>query len=296
MRRIVAILTVAVAGAAACGDGDSSGAGISGELPTSVPAEEQLRIVSMSPTATETLFAIGAGELVVAVDDQSNHPPEAPMTELSGFGASVEAIADHEPDLVVMWFEPGDVQAGLEALGIDVLFQPAAATLDDVYAQIEELGGATGRDDSASDLVESIQTRLDELAAGIPDESRSATYFHEIDNTLYTATSSTFFGELYGLFGLTNIADPVDEDGSAFGYPQLAEEYVVDADPDLIFLADVDFGESAETVAARPGWSTLSAVQNGAIVELDGDVAGRWGPRVVDYAETIAEALEESVG
>jgi iron complex transport system substrate-binding protein len=289
MRRLLGSLSVIILIALGCGD-DSGGSGVTGEVP------EPSRIVSMSPTATETLYAIGAGDLVVAVDDQSTYPPEAPMTDLSGFGASVEAIAAHDPDLVVMWFEPGDVQAGLEALGIEVLYQDTATTLEDVYAQIEELGEATGHQAAAAELVSDMQDRLAELAAGAPATDEPLTYYHEIDNTYFTVTSSSFFGQLYGLFGLVNIADPADADGSAAGYPQLVEEYIIDADPDLVFLADVEFGESAETVGARPGWETLEAVRNGAIVELDGEVAGRWGPRVVDYAETIAGALEMVVG
>jgi iron complex transport system substrate-binding protein len=118
------------------------------------------------------------------------------------------------------------------------------------------------------------------------------TYYHEIDNTLYTVTSSTFFGEIYGLFGMVNIADAADEDGSAFGYPQLSSEYIVADDPEIIFLADVLYGESAETVAERPGWAVMTAVQNGDIVELDSDIASRWGPRIVDLARDIAAALE----
>jgi iron complex transport system substrate-binding protein len=97
------------------------------------------------------------------------------------------------------------------------------------------------------------------------------------------------------MFGLENIADPADEDGSAFGYPQLSSEYIVSADPDLIFLADVLYGESAETVAARPGWDVLTAVQEGNVVGLDSDIASRWGPRIVDFAESIADAVEAYV-
>jgi iron complex transport system substrate-binding protein len=289
MRRLigpfVAVVVFAVL-AAACGDDTSSSSDEPADGPT---------IVSMSPTATETLFAIGAGDLVVAVDDQATYPPEAPTTELSGFGASVESIVAYEPDLVIMWFDPGDVQTGLETLGVDVLFQPAAVTMDDVYGQIEELGAATGRTQDAAELVAEMQTSLDQLISSVPEGETSLTYYHEVDNTYYTATSTTFVGQLYALFGLENIADPADSDGSAFGYPQLSEEFIVDADPDLIFLADVAFGEDAAPVAARPGWATLSAVNNGNIVELDGEVAGRWGPRVVDYAETIAAALPVTV-
>jgi iron complex transport system substrate-binding protein len=285
MRRILgplATVMVLVVLAAACGDDSTA---------TTDPSDEAPIIVSMSPTATETLFAIGAGDLVVAVDDQSTYPPEAPLTDLSGFGPSVESIAAYEPDLVVMWFDPGDVRAGLEALGVEVLFQPAPVTMSDVYGQIEELGAATGRSAEAAELVAEMQTRFDELVADAPAPETPVSYYHEVDNTYYTVTSATFYGELYGLFGLDNVADPADADGSAFGYPQLSEEFIIDADPDLIFLADVEFGENAATVAARPGWGTLSAVRNGGVVELDGEIAGRWGPRLVDYAETIAAAL-----
>jgi iron complex transport system substrate-binding protein len=137
-----------------------------------------------------------------------------------------------------------------------------------------------------------IETDLTNIVVDSAGSGDGVTYYHEIDSTLYTVTSSTFFGEIYGLFGLVNIADPADEDGSAFGYPQLSSEYVVAADPDIVFLADVLYGESEETIVARPGWDVMTAVRNGDIVELDSDVASRWGPRIVDLAEAIASALE----
>ncbi len=105
-------------------------------------------------------------------------------------------------------------------------------------------------------------------------------------------TSTTFIGYVYGLFGLVNIADPADADGAAFGYPQLNEEFVITADPDIIFLADtLCCAQNAETVAARPGWDQLRAVQNGNVVELDDDVVSRWGPRIVDFVEAVAAAV-----
>ena len=123
--------------------------------------------------------------------------------------------------------------------------------------------------------------------AGSPETP--PTFFHEVDNTLYSVTSSTFIGSLYSLLGLENIADPADADG--FGYPQLTAEFILEADPDFIFLADVAFGESAATLAARPGWETLSAVAEGRIIELDADIASRWGPRVVDFLEAITQSV-----
>lgn len=250
-------------------------------------------IVSLSAVATEMLFEIGAGPQVVAVDDQSNFPEEAPMTDLSGFTPNLEAILSYEPDLVVITFDPGELVSGLEAAGVPVILFGAAATIDDVYIQIEALGEATGNLERAQAANRSIQTELDEIVTTSGDSGEGLTYYHEIDAMLFTVTSSTFFGEIYGLFGLVNMADPADEDGSAGGYPQLSSEFIVSADPNLIFLADVLYGENAQTVSERPGWGAMSAVQNGNIVELDSNVASRWGPRIVDLAESIAGGLEE---
>jgi iron complex transport system substrate-binding protein len=252
-------------------------------------------IVSLSSTATEMLFEIGAGDQVVAVDDQSNYPEEAPMTDLSGFTPNIEAILAHQPDLVIIGYEPGDLAASLNAASVPVIFHDAALKVEDTYRQIESLGAATGHVEEAIMLSESIRSDLAAIADETPVVAEGTTYYHELDNTFYTATSSTFFGQIYAMFGLENIADPADEDGSAFGYPQLSSEYIVSADPDLIFLADVLYGESAETVAARPGWDVLTAVQEGNVVELDSDIASRWGPRIVDFAESVADAVEAYV-
>jgi iron complex transport system substrate-binding protein len=241
------------------------------------------------------LFAIGAGDQVVAVDDQSNYPEDAPVTDLSGFTPNIEAILAHGPDLVVIGYEPGDLAASLNAAAVPVIHHDAAITVEDTYRQIESLGAATGHVDEAINLGEAIRSDLAAIADRAPDVPEGTTYYHELDNTFYTATSTTFFGQIYEMFGLENIADPADEDGSAFGYPQLSSEYIVSADPDLIFLADVLYGESAETVAARPGWDVLTAVQEGNVVGLDSDIASRWGPRIVDFAESIADAVEAYV-
>lgn len=248
-------------------------------------------IVSLSPTATEVLFAIGAGDQVVAVDDQSDFPPEAPTTELSGFQPNVEAIAAYDPDLVIASGDPGDLVASLEAIDVPVLVHPAAGTLDDAWAQIEQVGAATGHVAEAAALVTRLQSELDELVASVDVSDAGLTYYHELDPSHYTVTSSTFIGEVYGLFGLTSIADAAEDDNG--GYPQLSPEYIVEADPDLVFLADGECCDvTAEQVAARPGWDTVTAVRDGAITTLDEDAASRWGPRVVAFARSVAEALE----
>ena len=248
------------------------------------------RIVSISPTATEMVFAIGAGDRVVAVDQFSYYPAEAPVTDLDGWNPNVEAIASYDPDLVLMQAS-GDVAASLGALGIDVWAHDAPVAFEDVYFQIEQLGAVTGQDDEAAALVADMQAQIAELVGAAPDAS-GLSYYHELDNTLYTVTSGTFIGQVYGLFGLTNVADPADADGSARGYPQLSDEYLVDADPDIIFLADtLCCGQDAQTVAARPGWDQLTAVQTGRIVELNDDVVSRWGPRLVDFIGAISGVL-----
>lgn len=255
----------------------------------SIEARPQ-RILSLSATATEILFEIGAGEQVIAVDDQSNHPPEAPTTDLSSFEPNVEAIAGYQPDLVVFSYDVNDLGPGLSAVGIPGLFQPDAKTLDDTYEQIEQLGAATGHPAEAAALVERMKTEIEQIVAMLPPVDEARTYYHELDQTYYSATSSTFIGSVYSLLGLRSIADPAD--GGGTGYPQLSAEAIIDANPDLIFLADVKCcRQSAETVAQRPGWKQISAVRTGSIIELDDDVASRWGPRVVEFLRQVAEAV-----
>lgn len=248
------------------------------------------RIISLSATATESLFAIGAGPQVVAVDAFSNYPPEAPTTELSGFDSNIEALAAYEPDLVIVFFDPGELVAGLEAVGIPVLVQLAPVSLDEAYAQISQLGAVTGHREEADRLVASMQEELDAIVATVPGFEEPPTYYHELDATLYSVTSTTFLGALYSLVGLANIADPADTDG--YGYPQLSAEFIIESDPDIVFLADtICCAESSASVAARPGWDVLTAVKDGHVIELDDDIASRWGPRIVDLVGVFAAAL-----
>jgi iron complex transport system substrate-binding protein len=276
------------------GEGNAAGAGfpVTLESPAGKVELQQrpARVVSLSPTATEMLFAIGAGGQVVAADDYSNYPPSAPKTELSALQPNVEAIAGYRPDLVVFATDPGDLAASLRKLGIPALALPAATRLDDTYAQIQQLGKATGHAAEAEGLVAAMRVEIQQIVSSARLE-RPLTYYHELDKSLFTATSKTFIGQLYAQLGLENIADEADKDGS--GYPQLSAEYVVRADPDVIFLADTKCcGQSAKTVAARDGWDQIRAVRDGAVVELDDDVASRWGPRVVDFLRTVAARLK----
>jgi len=255
------------------------------------PAALPHRIVSLSPTATESLFAIGAGPQVVAVDNQSDYPKQAPHTSLSGFTPNVEAIAGYKPELVVVSYDPNGLVSTLRKLGIRVLVQDAAKNLDGAYAQILALGRITGHLPRATRLVGTMKRQIAGLLAKSTPRARGLTVFHELGPDLYSVTSSTFVGRVYSLFGLKNIADAADTAGSG-GYPKLSAEYVVAKSPDIVVLADINCcAQSAKTVASRPGWSTVAAVKSGTIVRIDDSIASRWGPRIVNFVRAIAGAL-----
>ncbi|WP_010542259.1 ABC transporter substrate-binding protein [Dietzia alimentaria] len=250
---------------------------------TTTAAGEPQAIVSLAPTTTEMLYAVGAGEQVVAVDERSDYPEEAPVTELSGYTPNLEAILGYAPDLVVLSDDSGDIVDGLERSGVEVLQLPAAQTLDDTYTQLEQVGAATGHIGEAAELVSRMQGEIDEIVASVPERESPLTYFHELDDTYYTVTDATFIGEVYSQLGLTSVATGDD------AYPQLSEELILETDPDVVFLADGQCcGATPETVAERPGWDGLTAVREGRVHLVDEDLASRWGPRVVDFMREVA--------
>lgn len=281
------VLTGAVLLAACGGDDDSSD---STSVDTSAVEQEAQRIVSLSPTHTEILYAIGAGDQVVAVDSMSNFPADAAITDLSSYEPNVEAIAEFDPDLVVIGDDFTGLADQLAAIGVESWVSSAPVSLYEAYAQIVDLGTAVGRSEAASELADSMKADIEEIIAGAAQLPEGTSYFLELDDTLYSVTSNTFVGSIFDMFGLRNIADATEGDTD---YPQLSAEFIVSQDPTLIFLADTKCcGASAETVAARPGWDVLSAVINGHVFGLDDDIASRWGPRLVDFVAAIADALK----
>ena len=250
------------------------------------------RIVSLSPTATEMLFAIGAGKQVIAVDDQSNYPSDAPMTKLSGFQPNIEAIAAYTPDLVVAADDAGGLVHGVQALNVPILLEPAAKNLDDSYTQIKQLGAATGHSSEAVSLVARLKSQVGAFVASVSRPSRALRVYHELDNTYYSVTSATFIGQVYKLLGLTNIADAAT--GAAPDYPQLSAEYIVSANPDIIVLADTKCcAQNLAAVSSRPGWGVIAAVRSGQVVGVDDDIASRWGPRVIDFMSAVAPHVQQ---
>jgi len=300
------VLIAAVAATAllftGCTSGDSGAgqpapsASKGGSYPVTVGAvtlnQRPQRIVSLSPTATEMLFAIDAGPQVVAVDDQSNYPADAPKTNLSGFKPNAEAVAAKNPDLVVLSDDIDKIVDQLTKLKIPVFRVPAAQRLGDTYTEIGQLGALTGHPTEAAALTDQMKADIDKIVKGVPQRATPLSYYYELDPTFYSVTSKTFIGSVFGLFGMTNVADPADADGSKGGYPQLSQEALLKADPDMIFLADSKCcKQSPASVEARKGWSGITAVKTGQIVALDDDIASRWGPRVVDLVQSVANAV-----
>jgi iron complex transport system substrate-binding protein len=290
-----ALLVVALVPAA--GGTAASGATSAAPFPATVTAgngkvtvsKRPVRIVSLSPTATETLFALGAGSQVVAVDDQSDYPKSAPKTGLSGYTPNVEAIAGYRPDLVVVAADPKDLVSALTRLGIPVLYHKPASTIPGAYQQIRQLGTVTGRGPQAARVVARMKARIAAIVAKRKPSAQGLSVYHELDPSFFSATSGTFVGRVYALFGLKNVADAAP---GGSDYPQLSPEFIVASNPELVVLADsICCGQTAATVASRPGWTGIKAVRSRSIVRVDDSVASRWGPRLVDFVRAVGTAL-----
>ena len=252
------------------------------------------RIVSLDPTATEDLYAVGAGSQVIAVDEASNFPPGAPVTTLSGVKPNVAAIAAYHPSLVIAQNYPGLV-AGLNKLGIPVLVEPEVTNLRDAYRQIQGIGLATGHAHQSDEVVENMTQQIDDTVADVGTKYRGMSYYWEQGvDPYHSATSATLVGRIMDLFGLRDITDAANAPGSG-PHPQLPASFIIAARPQLIFLADfglVTGGQTPATVAARSGWAGIPAVKAHAVFGLNADLASRWGPRLPQLVGEIANALE----
>ncbi len=264
-------------------------------------------VVSLSPTATETLYAIGAGAQVQAVDKDSNYPTHGlPAKRIDAFNPSVEALlgickrtASHpstKPDLVIISYDANDIAQKLSNLGVPVINQDAPTTLGGAYGQMLTLGRLTGHLAAAQRLVASLKSRIAADVASVPAHpGRDLTVYYELDPTFYSLTSGTFVGSLLKSLGTTNIADAQSTSADA-GYPQLSSEYIVTANPKLIFLADtVCCQQDAATVAARPGFAQVSAVVHHHVVGLNDDIASRWGPRLGILMDELTAAVKAAL-
>ena len=264
--------------------------GLGRDVVMDAPAQ---RIVSLAPSNTEILFALGAGSQVVGRDSFSDYPAEA--LSVTDIGATYEAlntelIVSLKPDLILL----AEVNAAeqvktLEDLGLTVYYLKNPTTLEEMYTNLEIVAQLTGRQPEAAELIESLKARVAAVDEKIMPLSSRLSIFYEIDATdpakPYTAGKGTFITLLIDRAGGYNIAADLD------GYPQLSLEQVVAADPMFIILGDSAYGVTPESIATRPGWENLSAVKNNQIFPFDDNLVSRPGPRLVDGLEALAKLL-----
>jgi len=262
----------------------------SGGFKTTI-AKEPKRIISLSPSATEIFFSIGADKQVLLVDSLSNYPKKAPISDISAFQPNVEAIVGKKPDLVLLSVDSvksNEVREALIKLNVPVLMEKAPTTLNDVYAEIKVLGRVTNKQTQAAALSKKMDREIKSILA-TAKKSKGVRIFHELDETYYSVTSDTFIGRVYKDFGVINVADAA-AGADSYGYPQLSVEYLLKSDPQAIFLSDAQYGVTPESVSKRAGWSQISAVKNNKVFALPADIPSRWGPRLVDFYRAIALA------
>jgi len=244
-------------------------------------------IVSLSAGHTEMLYAIGAGGQMTGADNFSDCPkPAQGLTHIDSFSPSVESIVALQPDLVIIFYDPGGLVDSLQSAGVNAVVLQSPSSIEGVFQQMELLGKITGHAKEAAQATDSMRSAMAAIQKKLAGVQKGPRVFHEVDNTYYTAGPGSFVGDLYSALKAQNIADPT---GQAF--PQMSAEEIIRADPEVIILADEDAGESPSTVAQRPGWSGISAVKNGRVHVVDPDIVSRPGPRLVEAMQTLAGLL-----
>ena len=252
------------------------------------------KIVSLAPSATEILFAVGADDQVIGRDSFSNYPEEA--TDLQDVGGSmgnysVETIASLNPDLVLATEinTPEQVKA-LEDLGITVYYLKNPVQLDGLYPMLEAVGTLTGHSNEATALVDSLKARVQAVVDIVAKAKAQPLVFYELDGSEpakpWTAGPSTFMELLIQTAGGVNVGSSMQD-----AWAQISLEELLVQDPDFILLGDAAYGMTPEQVAARAGWEGLQAVQQNQIFVFNDDLASRPGPRLVDALEELARLI-----
>lgn len=312
---LLLLLSALVATAACGGDGDGSKTPAFSDNPTPIAVstaaafpvtiqrsdgkaltitKPPARVVSLSPGATEIMYAIGAEASLVAVDKQADYPDAAKnfAQKVDAFEPNVESITGMTPDLVIVATDSNGIVGKLDGLNIPVLYEDidtSIKTVDDVLGQIRILGQVTGRADKAVELINGLAARVQTIKDALNGTTiaNNPSVYHELDSTYYTASSSSFIGDLYRILRVQNIAG----DGRGAPYPQLTQETIIAANPQVIILADEEFGVSVDSVKARPGWDAIDAVKNNQIYGVDPDIISRPGPRIVEALEELARDI-----
>jgi|GEM_PF-1461022 len=248
------------------------------------------RILCLSASSTQMLYAIGAGKQVVAVDKYSAYPKNAPRTSFTGYETSAEDYLPYHPNLVILAFNENNMVQQLNVLHIPVLVMPAANTIRSADIQMLQLGLATGHYLAAKKQVNKLATTLHQISHRVGNKGQGLTYFIELSPSLYTATSSTFIGSVFSLFKMKNIAGQVKYNSN---YPQINSSFLLKSNPDIVILADtVCCGQTPKSFASRPGYSVLQAVKNHNVYGVNDSVASEWGPHtLVVMAQYLAQVL-----
>ncbi len=286
----ISLLAVALAGCAPAAPAAMTD-GLGREVKLSAVPQ---RIVSLAPSNTEILFAVGAGGQVVGRDDFSDYPEAAKALPAAGGSMgnyNYETIVSLKPDLVLMTgiHTPEQVKA-LEDLGITVYYLPNPVSLDDLFVNIETVGKLTGRSAEAEKLNAELRGRLkavNDKLAGVTDKP---SVFYELDGSEpskpWTAGGGTFLSQLISMAGGVNIGDQMPE-----MYGQMSLEALLVADPQVILLGDAAYGVTPEQVAVRAGWEALTAVRSNRILTFDDNLVSRPGPRLIEGLEVLAKQL-----
>ena len=255
-------------------------------------------IVSLAPSNTELLYAVGAGDQVVARDSFSDYPAEVVDLPDIGGGFSeynLEEIVNLDPDLVLAAeINTAELVQSIEDLGINVFYISNPLTFDDLYANIENVGKLTGNSETAETVITDAQARVEAVVSAVAETDTVPTVYYELDATdptkPYTAGPDTYYSTLINMAGGANIGDALSS-----SWAQISLEELVIQDPDIILLGDALYGITAESVGEREGWDTLTAVKDGNVLPFDDNLLARSGPRLVEGLEALAQILHPEV-
>ncbi len=252
------------------------------------------RIISLAPSNTEILFALGAGGQMIARDSFSDFPAEAKaLQDIGGpsFGSNMELITKLQPDLILAAeINSAEQVAEFEKLGLTVFYLSNPPDVANLSANLQIVGKLTGREKEAANLAKSIETRVAELNKKIASTTTRPKVFYEVDGTdpakPWTTGPGSFMDKMIQQAGGVNAGA-----GLPIQWAQISQEELIIQNPDLILLGDAKFGTSADLVKQRAGWNAIKAVQTGAVLPFDDDLVSRPGPRLIDGLEALAKAI-----
>ena len=251
---------------------------------------DEIKIISLSTTHTEIIQSLGAENTLVGVDAFSE--VDFPVEVIDAFTVTAEELVPLNPDVVIIAFDFNGIVEGLEAQEINYVLLPPARNLDDVYAQITNIGEMVNKKREASSTIRDMKVEINRIINN--SNYQDITVYHEIGYSygIYSVNSESLIGEIYNLLGVTNIANS-EEDPYGSGYPALSEEMVIESNPDFIVVGHSDYLN--KDLSIRDGWSDISAVQNSRVVFLDDTLASNWGTTTLQLVEVLAATFEESV-